>query len=62
MNVAMLCCPVRKETRVCDLMLGKAASRCSGITAVCVIFLFFAAEDHKSYWNSCMKVAIRIFQ
>ena len=34
-----------------------AASRLLGAAAACVILLSFAAEDHKSYWNGCIKAA-----
>ena len=34
-----------------------AASRLLGATAACIILLSFAAEDRKSYWIGCMKVA-----
>ena len=33
------------------------ASRLLGAAAACVILLFFAAEDRKSYWNGCIKAA-----
>ena len=34
-----------------------AASKLLGATAACIILLFFAAEDRKSYWIGCMKAA-----
>jgi len=39
-----------------------AASRLLGAAAACVILLSFAAEERKSYWNACIKVAIVICQ
>ena len=39
-----------------------AASRLLGAAAACVILLSFAAEDHKSYWNGCIKAAKVIWQ
>ena len=42
--------------------IGIAASRLLGAVAACVILLFFAAEDHKSYWNGCIKAAKVICQ
>ena len=39
-----------------------AASRLLGAAAACVILLSFAAEDHKSYWNGCIKAAKVICQ
>ena len=38
------------------------ASRLLGAAAACVILLSFAAEERKSYWNACIKVAIVICQ
>ena len=42
--------------------IGMAASRLLGAAAACAILLSFAAEDRKSYWNGCMKVATVICQ
>ena len=39
-----------------------AASRLVGAAAACVILLYFAAEDCKSYWNGCIQVALVICQ
>ena len=39
-----------------------AASRLLGAAAACVILLSFAAENHKSYWNGCIKAAKVICQ
>ena len=39
-----------------------AVSRLLGAAAACVILLFFAAEDRKSYWNGCIKAAKMICQ
>ena len=39
-----------------------AVSRLLGAAAACVILLSFAAEDHKSYWNGCIKAAKVICQ
>ena len=38
------------------------ASRLLGAAAACVILLSFAAEERKSYWNACIKVAIVMCQ
>ena len=39
-----------------------AASMLLGAAAACAILLSFAAEDRKSYWSGCMKVATVICQ
>ena len=39
-----------------------AASRLLRAVAACVVLLSFAAEERKSYWNACIKVAIVICQ
>ena len=53
MNVAMLCCHVRRElgglrSEVAKRIV-KAASRCPSGVAACVILSSFAAEHRKSY-------------
>ena len=42
--------------------IGMAASRLLGAAAACVILLYFAAEDRKSYWNGCIEAATVICQ
>ena len=42
--------------------IGMAASRLLGVAAACVILLFFAAEDCKSYCSGCIQAAIVICQ
>ena len=38
------------------------ASRLLDTAAVCVILLFFAVEDRKSYWSGCIQAATVICQ
>ena len=37
-----------------------AASRLLGAASACVILLYFAVEDCKSYWTGCIQAAIVI--
>ena len=47
------CSCVRSSMRFFTLWLHDRM----GAAAACVILLFFAAEDRKSYWNGCIKAA-----
>ena len=56
----------RSSILFCNLVFADrlvvAASRLLGAAAACAILLSFAAEDRKSYWTGCMKVATVICQ
>ena len=48
-----------RDVAKCIVMV---ASRLLGTATVCVILLFFAVKDRKSYWNGCIQVATVIYQ